>query len=160
MSREIALFAGIVIIALMERLKHRFHVFALVALPSTFFHECMHFLVALASKGRPVAMSLIPHRTDDGYHLGHVQVSNITWYNAGLIGLAPLLLIPLAWWLLTQQMPRRPAFWPGLIWGYLLASMVYGSLPSGSDLRIAWRAPLATLGILALIPLALFVWRG
>lgn len=156
MSREIILFFGVLVITLLDRLKNRFWVFALLALPSTFFHELMHFLIALLTHGRPKSLSLLPRRDGGYYHLGHVQVANLTSLNAPFIGMAPLLLIPLAWWMTVTYLPTHADTWHGLGWGYFIASLLYGSLPSGSDWRIVWRSPVMVLGIGALGLLAIW----
>ena len=150
MNIETTLFLSVLMISSLDRIQHRFVVFSLLALPSTFFHETMHFIVALITNGKPVAFSVLPRRKGNVYHLGHVITSNSTFYNTGLISLAPLLLIPLAW-LLLRMLPDRNVLWQAATWSYVMASMIYGSLPSKEDWRNAWATPISTAAILLVI---------
>jgi hypothetical protein len=157
MRSQAVLFTAVLIIALLDRLKHRFAVFALLAFPSTLAHEIMHFVVALIFGGKPSAMQLWPKRQSNNYALGHVVVRNSTRFNIGPIAIAPLLLIPLAWYLL-RYVPTKPSWWQVLLWGAVIGSLLYGSLPSGADWRLAWKAPAntITLGLLLLCLLWFF----
>lgn len=144
MTKTIVLFLGILLIALLDRLKHRFWIFSLLAFPSTVLHELMHFVVALLTNGKPIAFNVIPRNNGGSYKLGHVISSNPTWYNRGLIGLAPLFLIPMAW-MLAHWMPSKHNIWVGILYAYTLGSMLYGSLPSSADWKCAWSAPIGTM---------------
>lgn len=156
MSKTIVLFIGILLIALLDRLKHRFWIFSLLAFPSTVLHELMHFIVALLTNGKPIAFNVIPRNNDGSYELGHVISSNATWYNRGLIGLAPLLLIPMAW-MLVHWMPSKHNLWVGILYAYTLGSMLYGSLPSSADWKCAWGAPIGTTILISLCLLGGYV---
>jgi hypothetical protein len=57
-------------VALLDRLKHHFLVFAICALPGTLLHEMSHFLVAALTGGRPSSFSVIPRRVGAAYVLG------------------------------------------------------------------------------------------
>lgn len=157
MRAQAVLFTAVLVIALLDQLKHRFVAFALLALPSTLAHEFSHFVVALLLGGRPSGMQLWPTRQGNHYALGHVTVRNSTWFNLGPISLAPLLLIPLAWYLL-RFVPAKPSWWEVLLWGGLLGSLLYGSLPSGADWKLAFRAPSSiAVIVVALMGIAWFV---
>ena len=146
MRAQAVLFTAVLVIALLDQLKHRFAAFALLAFPSTLAHETMHFMVALILGGKPSAMQLWPTRHGNNYALGHVVVRNSTRFNIGPIALAPLLLIPLAWYVL-RYVPTKPSWWQVLLWGVIIGSLLYGSLPSGDDWRLAWRAPVSMIGL-------------
>ena len=75
-------------------------IFALVALPGTALHELSHFFVALVLGGSPSFPSLLPTRTERGWRMGHVQFRG-GHLRAMFVGMAPLLLAPLAWWWAT-----------------------------------------------------------
>lgn len=150
MRAQAVLFTAVLVIALLDQLKHRFAAFALLALPSTLAHETTHFVVALLLGGKPSGMQLWPTRQGNHYALGHVTVRNSTWFNLGPISLAPLLLIPLAWYLL-RYVPAKPSWWEVLLWGALLGSLLYGSLPSGADWKLAIRAPIGSALVLLIL---------
>ena len=72
---------------------------ALVNIPGTFLHELMHFLVGLFLNAKPRNFSLVPKRGEGGYVMGSVGFTNITFYNAIPASLAPLLLLPIGFYI-------------------------------------------------------------
>lgn len=130
--------------------------FFVAAFPATLVHELAHLLIGLLTNGQPSGLRLWPRKSERGYVLGSVTCRNIRWYNGLLIGLAPLLLLPLAITLLLWRL--QPPLLPLMdeaLWIYAIASLVYASLPSWQDLRIAaassWLALLmAAAGLLTL----------
>jgi hypothetical protein len=88
--------------------------------------------------GRPSGLSVVPRRVANGYALGSVRFASVRWYNGCFIGLAPLLLLPLALWLLVWRLHGPQVLQAQEIaWAYLLATLVYASLPSWPDIKIA-----------------------
>lgn len=78
-----------------------------------------------------------------------------------LIALAPLSLLPLAYWLyrwLVSHYAGQPVWLVGLC-VFAIASISYGSLPSRSDLHLVWRHGRASLALLAIGGLGLlWLW--
>lgn len=121
----------------------------LLSLPGTILHEIMHFFVGLLLGARPVSMTLIPHRIDDRWVLGSVSFARITIFNAAPTAFAPLLMIPLAWWLFQYWM--LPAFLTGhydewMLAGYLLGCCVFSCLPSWIDIKLGAASALMWTG--------------
>ena len=116
--------------------------YALVALPGTFLHECSHWLVALLLGGRPTAPSVVPSRVDGRWRLGSVGVRQVRWFNALPIGFAPLLLAPLAWFALWQATRIEPAHWLHWVVLYVAAVAAASCVPSTADARIVISRPL------------------
>lgn len=143
----------LVLVLALRRLRRSVLVFALAALPGTCCHELAHWLVGYISAGRPTRLDLLPQRNGRGYVLGAVHCANIRWYNAALVGLAPLLLLPAAAWLLTWRMAASSHLLTlaNLLWGYLIACLLDGCVPSGQDLRMAGRSWLLLVGLLVLV---------
>ena len=128
--------------------------YALAALPGTVAHEFAHWLVALVLGARPQFPRLVPERTAHGWRLGSVRFQP-GMFRAVPIVLAPLALLPLAWWWTLAWV--EPAGGPlRALHAWLAASLLSGSLPSRADFRIAVPA-LAILAALA--GLALLLWR-
>ena len=123
----------------------RFFLFSLLTLPATFMHELSHFTISMLTHGRPSRFSILPRRTDSGYMLGFVISRNITWYNGFVISTAPLLLIPLAYLFLVNNIAYEHNIPILFLKLYLLASMLEGSLPSTVDMKIAISKPLGLL---------------
>jgi hypothetical protein len=122
-------------------------IFALVALPGTALHEFSHFAVALVLGGSPSFPSLLPQRTDAGWRLGHVQF-RAGHVRAMFVGLAPLLLAPLAWWWATALLAH--AAWPiYALHAWIVAALVQACWPSATDWKLAFPA------LAVLVPIAL-----
>ena len=124
-------------------------VFALVSLPGTALHELSHYLAALCLGGSPNFPALWPTRTEKGWRLGHVQF-RAGHLRAMFVGMAPLLLAPLAWWWATTLL--APATWPlYLVHASVVAALVQACWPSPTD----WKLALPALAVLVPLILAL-----
>lgn len=112
--------------------------FLVTSFPVTLAHELTHLFAGLISNGRPSQLRLLPRRGPSGYLLGSVTCNNVRWYNGLVIGLAPLLLLPAAGALLLWRLHAGAVLAPAeLPWAYLIACLVYASLPSWQDLKVA-----------------------
>lgn len=103
----------------------------------TFFHELAHFIVALVTLGKPTWISIIPHKSKDGtgYVLGHVNSGNMNWKNAAFIGLAPLLLLFLSYWIYQYFFNYfHQDFYTYLLYVFLIISFTVSAMPSSVDL--------------------------
>ncbi len=131
---------------LLNQAKRSFWLFSLLVLPGTFCHELCHWLAGHLLNGRPVHFTVLPRREGRGLVLGAVTLSNLRWYNAFFIGLAPLVLLPAAYGLLLWRLGGKPTLgWPEVAMVFLLANLVFGSVPSWQDLRVAARSPIGWL---------------
>ncbi len=131
---------------LLNHARRSFWLFSLLVLPGTFCHELCHWTAGHLLNGRPVRFTVLPRREGRGWVLGAVAFSNLRWYNAFFIGLAPLVLLPAAYGLLLWRLDGHPALgWPEAALVFLLANLVFGAIPSGQDLRIAARSPVGWL---------------
>lgn len=127
----------VVILFIFNFFKNRIYLFALLTLPATLFHELSHFIISLITGGMPRGLSIWPQKSENGYTLGYVESYNVTWFNAFLIGFAPILLIPIAYIFLKYNVvyDNNPF---SLSWKiYLLASLIEGSIPSITDISLA-----------------------
>lgn len=123
-----------------------FWLFSALVLPGTLAHETCHLLLGLLFNGRPTRISLLPHREAKGWVMGSVAFANLRWYNGFFIGMAPLLLLPLAYWLMLWRVGLGPGFrWQEALAVYLIANLVYAALPSWTDLKVAARSPVGWL---------------
>jgi len=131
---------------LLNQAKRSFWLFSLLVLPGTFCHELCHWTFGHLLNGRPVRFTVLPRREGRGLVLGAVTLSNLRWYNAFFIGLAPLMLLPAAYGLLLWRLGGKPTLgWSEAAMVFLLANLVFGSVPSWQDLRIAARSPIGWL---------------
>ena len=122
-------------------------VYALVAVPGTAVHEFSHYLVALCLGGAPSFPSLLPRRTEKGWRLGEVQF-RAGHVRAMFVGLAPLLLAPLAGWWAVALLAH--ATWPlYLLHAWVVAALLQACWPSWADWKLAFPA------LAVLVPLAL-----
>jgi len=112
---------------------------ALVSLPGTALHELCHFLLGGLLMAKPVSVSLIPGRQENGWKLGAVKFTSLNIINAAPVAYAPLLLVGLAWILFDRWM--LPVFQAGdyPVWvlsGYAVACALFSCLPSPRDIRV------------------------
>jgi len=140
----LAAVAGMVV--LFRWARRFFWIFSILVLPGTFAHECCHLALGLVLNGRPAGFNLLPRRHEQGWEMGSVTFSHLTWYNIFFVGMAPLLLLPAAYALVRWRL--------GLVAGfdgrealavYLIANLVYAALPSWQDCRLAARSPIGWL---------------
>lgn len=113
---------------------------ALFVLPGTFVHELLHWAVGALTNAKPVSFSLLPRRTSGGqWVLGSVGFTNIRWYNAAVVGFAPLLAPLIALFfapLYGDWSVSKADFSYWAIAGPIFAMC----LPSGVDVRLAARS--------------------
>lgn len=126
--------------------KRSFWLCALLALPGTLCHELCHWLVGKLLNAQPVHFTVLPRREGHGFVLGAVAFRNLRWYSAFFVGMAPLLLLPLAYLLLLWRLGGQPVLdWSEAVILFLLANLVFAALPSWQDVRIAVRSPVGWL---------------
>jgi hypothetical protein len=131
---------------LLNQARRSFWLCALLAWPGTVCHEACHWLVGTLMNGHPVHFTVLPSREGHGFVLGSVALKNLRWYNAFFIGMAPLILLPLAYGLLLWRLGRHPVIgWSEAGIVFLLANLVFAAMPSWQDLRIAARSPVGWL---------------
>lgn len=125
-------------IFIFRKLESKFFIFTIVTLPATIFHELTHFIISLLTGGMPRGFSIIPKKNGDGsYTMGSVTSYNVTWWNGFLIGLAPLLLIPLSYFYFKYYIIEITDYKILSIHLFILASMLEGSIPSSVDLKLS-----------------------
>lgn len=114
-------------------------IYATFLFPGVFLHEMAHFVASHFSNGKPVKIELFPKVENDRWILGEVVSTNVRWYNAWAIGLAPLALwgAPLGYLHLSKgTFLVEQDFWIAPLIG---ASMI-AAWPSAQDLRVATRS--------------------
>lgn len=142
-------------------LSKRHPAFLVLILAGTVVHETMHFLVAALTNARPVSFSVLPRRQGNAWILGTVGCANIRWYNAMLVGFAPLLVL---------AVPVAVAAWRtrhGIHWDVddiwitgLLAPQFLSCMPSTADLRIAWHSwPVMLIGAMVIVWFFMPAWH-
>lgn len=108
----------------------------------TFFHELAHFIVSFFTFGSPSWFSIFPSKTKDAttgttsYTLGYVNNRRVRWYNVLFISMAPLLLLPLSYFVYKNFF----LFFSHNIIGYILyvfiiITLIYSSIPSSVDFK-------------------------
>lgn len=104
----------------------------------TFFHEMAHFIASLVFLGKPVGFSIFPSSSIENgkkyYTLGYVTSKNIRWWNVFFISMAPLMLLPLSFWVYGHffEYFERSLF-SYLLYIYVVVSLVFSSMPSSVD---------------------------
>jgi len=112
---------------------------ALINIPGTLLHELMHFIVGLFLNARPCNFSIVPRRGEGGgYVMGSVGFTNITFYNAVPAALAPLLLLPIGFYVNRYLLPvLQPTFLNYVLYVLLQTIIIENAMPSAADFRVA-----------------------
>lgn len=112
---------------------------SLVNIPGTILHEFMHFFVGMLLNARPCNFTIFPRRGDDGsYVMGSVGFRNVTFYNAVPASMAPLLLLPIGFYLNRYFLPAlQPTFVNYVLYVLLQTIIIENAMPSGADFRVA-----------------------
>ena len=137
-------------LALLIRVKCRsFRLFAVFLFIGVFIHETLHLITGAVLGAKPIGMSIIPKRGRQGtMELGSVCFSNITWYNALPLALAPLFGLPVAFAVAHLRVTGRWAFqWIDVPIWMILASVLLSCWPSSTDWRISLRSWPLYLGV-------------
>ncbi len=130
---------------------------ALINMPGTILHETMHFLVGLLLNAKPRDFTIFPRRNENGYVMGSVGFTNITFYNAVPSSLAPLLLLPIGFYLNRYFLPNmNPTVTNYILYVLLQTIIIENAMPSSADFKVA---KMYFLGIVmyAAIGIGLFV---
>ena len=112
---------------------------ALVNVPGTFLHETAHFTVGLLLNAKPTSFSLFPVKQGDTYVTGSVGFRNLHFYNALPSAMAPLMLLPAAYFFDKYFFDREHVTVIGYIVYVLLQPIIIeNALPSPADFKIGF----------------------
>ena len=118
----------------------------LINLPGTVLHECAHFVVGILLNAKPVSFSLFPKKVDDHYVTGQVGFSNLKFYNALPVSMAPLLLLFAAYFVNKHMFDLVPLnFATYLIHIFLLTILIENAIPSRMDFYQGFRRVLGLI---------------
>ena len=117
---------------------------ALINIPGTLLHETMHYLVGLVLNARPCNFTVFPTR------------GNVTFYNAVPAAMAPLLLLPLGFYVNRHLLPLLPPTFVNYVLYVLLQTIIIeNAVPSRADFRVAG---MYITGVIMYLFLALLVF--
>ena len=124
---------------------------------STTMHELAHYIMALLTYGKPIKFTILPKKEivvdDDGniftqWTLGKVVATNVNFVNAPLIGLAPLLLFVLAYYIyMNFFIYVEQSITSVLLFYVLLYICIANSIPSSQDIKVAINNYILTIAL-------------
>lgn len=116
----------------------------IIRLPGVVLHELAHLFIGILFRAQPAGFSLLPNRRGDGrWTLGSVVFRKVTATNAVPIALAPLGLIPLAYFIYSSWFLWLPLSLANTLFLYTAVFLlVANALPSRQDIRVAcnWKS--------------------
>jgi len=126
---------------------------SLFFLPATFFHELSHFLFGLVTFAVPTSFNLLPKKENNYYTLGSVNFKNVNFFNAFLVGIAPVSLLVLIYFLdrnnfyLYKKVLNIRHFncLDILLLSYINFIFVYSGIPSVQDFKVIFSKKLGLL---------------
>ena len=139
----------VLILVFLKNVKSNFYFISFFTLPGTFMHELMHYIFSFILNGKPVSFTIIPKKTNIidgqgrkiGYSatLGSVGSLNIRWYNGVFIAIAPLLLYPIAIYLivLLKSIENNIIYFVTI---YIISNLLYSGFPSTTDWKLAFNS--------------------
>jgi hypothetical protein len=102
-------------------------------------HELAHLLVGILLFAKPSGFSLIPHRQGDSVQLGSVSFRGLNAFNSLPVGLAPLGLIAIAFYLFQNWSQWfTPTLFSTVYVYFASFVLIYNAVPSRQDLKIAF----------------------
>lgn len=137
-----------------------FYLSALFFFIGTVLHELAHWLVALLTNGKPSPIiSIIPKKKCNT--LGSVSVGNKRYYNAFLIGMAPLLLLFVSYYVANNFFNYFDFTVINFaLYLYLLFIITSSSMPSSIDFQNSFEnLSYIIFGIVEVI-LIFYVWKS
>lgn len=135
---------------------------SLVNIPGTILHEMMHLVIGYILNARPCNFTVLPRRgMDGGYVMGAVSFRNITFYNAFPAAMAPLLLLPLGYYVNEVVLPLMPATLLNYVLYVLLQTIIIeNAVPSSQDVRVATCSLPGLLLYLVFFGILFLMWLG
>lgn len=111
---------------------------AVINIPGTLLHEFMHFIVGLLLNARPCNFTIFPQRCAEGYVMGSVGFRNVTFYNALPAALAPILLLPIGFYVNRYLLPElEPTLVNCILYVLLQTVIIENAMPSRTDFKVA-----------------------
>jgi len=143
------LYFTIIISAIIGKLKEssKSNIFTawIMYLIGTLFHELAHLLVSIITYGKPTWFSIFPSKQKNemnetvGYTLGYVSSNNLRWYNVFLVAMAPLLLLPLSYWIYLHFFDYCDKSIITIVsYIFIIISLLFSSIPSGTDFKLVF----------------------
>lgn len=170
-SIETSYFVSLVLIVLLNRVKlyslivrNAFFVFLTHSL-SVLMHELSHFIVSLVMLGKPKGLTIIPvkreYETAQSIHthweFGNVISTNVNFFNSFYVGLAPLLLIPIAYAVYNSFFIYMDYTSLNIILLHLIVFVVISNaIPSSVDIRLAFSHKVGVLLNIVLLAILYF----
>jgi hypothetical protein len=113
--------------------------FWIFAWPGTVMHETLHWTVGKVMGAEPVRFSVLPEK--DSNLIGSVSFANITWFNCVPVTMAPLLGVPLAYFLYGYIPHIEIWSIKGIAMIWTFAAILASSWPSSVDFKLSARHP-------------------
>lgn len=143
------LYFTIIISAIIGKLKEssKSNIFTawIMYLIGTLFHELAHLVVSIITYGKPTWFSIFPSKQRNemnetvGYTLGYVSSKNLQWYNVFLVAMAPLLLLPLSYWIYLHFFDYfDKSIISMLSYIFIIISLLFSSIPSSTDFKLVF----------------------
>ncbi len=152
---------GLVFLVFAERLKNKamysqneFFVF-LTFYSSVLMHELSHYVFSYISGGYPKNLTVVPVRNSYigsnnnkivSWEFGYVKSQNINFINSAIIGMAPLSLLMVGYFVYMDYFVYLEKSAINYFFYYvLLFSLISSSIPSVTDFKVAFSRPASIL---------------
>ena len=107
-------------------------------LPGTILHELSHYIIAFIIGCRPTGFTVIPRRVANGWMIGEVKITKGRGLHLIIVAFAPLLLIPLAFWVDYHFFYYFSYTYTNIfLYFYILINILVSAIPSTVDFKVA-----------------------
>ena len=125
----------------------------------------MHLLASIITLGKPSWFSILPSKNKDingntiGYTLGYVKSNNVNWYNVFIISMAPLLLMPLSFYVYENFFNYVDQnLYTYIAYIFLIISLLFSSIPSSIDFSNVFISKTVVLNVTPAIAIMYFIY--
>ena len=125
-------------------------------LPATILHELSHALVGLLTLCKVRGVSVLPRVINGELVLGSVQVVPLVRVSLFFVGLAPLLLITLAVYMIYNKVVVVNEVVSVVLYLYLFKA----GIPSLHDVKVAFKSLFSTSGFLLITAISFLIGSG
>jgi len=143
----------VIVYSLVQKANHHSLFGAWIAnLFGVFFHELVHALIGAFLYAKPNRFIIVPRvvsiKNKSYYNLGRVEFDNLRWFNAFPTSIAPLFLLPLAYYLEANYwyLPfvKHELSWL-FLYIYVQIVLIINSIPSIIDFENAFKNPISAI---------------
>lgn len=148
----------VVSLVIIKESKRSYFTMVVIYLPGVILHELMHYIVA-SILAKPLSFSVWPKKEGSQVTLGTVKVAGVNWLTSAPIAMAPLLLVPVSYFVFMQSI-QFDSYLSKAIGLFLTVNILNSATPSIPDFKAMLRYPVGVLfyGVVLFMVIREWLW--